>query len=163
MICVIALGCVDGALYYAARMLHGGARRCSSTLARISAELAASPLRLAGEEPRYVTRRLIRFASEDVGNADPGALPLATSAFLAVERRNHVKKILRREQPPLLRTIPACEAAVGLLRQVTEQVTVPGLVGRQGAAVLKLRCGGRQGYGGSFPIASTSASQLTSA
>ena len=35
-------GSADGALYYAARMLHGG------------------------EDPRYVTRRLIRFASEDV-------------------------------------------------------------------------------------------------
>ena len=73
-------GCVDGALYYAARMLHGGARRCSSTLARISADLAASPLRPAGEEPRYVTRRLIRFASEDVGLADPQALCQAVAA-----------------------------------------------------------------------------------
>ena len=33
-----------------------------------------------GEEPRYVTRRLIRFASEDVGMADPAALPQAVAA-----------------------------------------------------------------------------------
>jgi len=40
----------------------------------------------AGEDPLFVARRLVIFASEDVGNADPQALGLATSAFLAVER-----------------------------------------------------------------------------
>ena len=34
----------------------------------------------AGEDPLYIARRLIRFASEDVGNADPQALPLAVAA-----------------------------------------------------------------------------------
>ncbi len=43
----------DGALYWLARMLA------------------------AGEEPLYLARRLIRFASEDIGNADPQALNLA--------------------------------------------------------------------------------------
>jgi len=43
----------DGALYWLARMLS------------------------AGEEPLYLARRLIRFASEDIGNADPQALALA--------------------------------------------------------------------------------------
>ena len=38
----------------------------------------------AGEDPRYVARRLIRFASEDIGNADPQALSLALSAHQAV-------------------------------------------------------------------------------
>jgi putative ATPase len=37
----------------------------------------------AGEEPLYIARRLVRFASEDVGNADPAALTLAVSAFQA--------------------------------------------------------------------------------
>jgi putative ATPase len=45
----------DGALYWLARMLA------------------------AGEDPLYIARRLIRFASEDVGNADPQALALAIS------------------------------------------------------------------------------------
>jgi putative ATPase len=40
----------------------------------------------AGEDPLFVARRLVILASEDVGNADPAALPLATAAFLAVER-----------------------------------------------------------------------------
>ncbi|MCI0566929.1 MAG: replication-associated recombination protein A, partial [Acidobacteria bacterium] len=39
---------------------------------------------LAGEDPRYVARRLIRFASEDVGNADPQALALAVAAHQAI-------------------------------------------------------------------------------
>ena len=34
----------------------------------------------AGEDPLYVARRLVRFASEDVGNADPQALRIALAA-----------------------------------------------------------------------------------
>ena len=52
----------DAALYYLARMLEGG------------------------EDPIFIARRLVIFASEDVGNADPQGLVLATSCFLAVER-----------------------------------------------------------------------------
>jgi putative ATPase len=52
----------DAALYWLARMLA------------------------AGEDPLFVARRLVVFAAEDVGNAEPQALGLATSAFLAVER-----------------------------------------------------------------------------
>jgi putative ATPase len=38
----------------------------------------------AGEDPLYVARRLIRFASEDIGNADPQALTVAVAAKDAV-------------------------------------------------------------------------------
>jgi putative ATPase len=38
----------------------------------------------AGEDPLYVARRLVRFASEDVGNADPQALAVAVAAKDAV-------------------------------------------------------------------------------
>ena len=38
----------------------------------------------AGEDPLYVARRLVRFASEDIGNADPRALTLAVAAKDAV-------------------------------------------------------------------------------
>jgi putative ATPase len=38
----------------------------------------------AGEDPLYVARRLVRFASEDVGNADPQALSIAVAAKDAV-------------------------------------------------------------------------------
>src|SRR5207247_6153876 len=37
----------------------------------------------AGEDPLYIARRIVRFASEDVGLADPMALPLAVSAMQA--------------------------------------------------------------------------------
>ncbi|PIU85432.1 MAG: AAA family ATPase [Deltaproteobacteria bacterium CG06_land_8_20_14_3_00_44_19] len=39
----------------------------------------------AGEDPLYIARRLIRFASEDVGNADPHALQVAVSAMQAYQ------------------------------------------------------------------------------
>ena len=52
----------DAALYWLARMLDGG------------------------EDPRYVARRLVRFASEDVGLADPAALQTALAAWEAYER-----------------------------------------------------------------------------
>ena len=37
-----------------------------------------------GEKPEFIARRLIILASEDIGNADPQALPLATAGFNAV-------------------------------------------------------------------------------
>ena len=53
---------VDAALYWFARMLAGG------------------------EDPRYIARRLVRFASEDIGLADPQALPQILAAWDAYER-----------------------------------------------------------------------------
>ena len=40
----------------------------------------------AGEDPRFIARRLVILAAEDVGNADPQALLVATAAAEAVER-----------------------------------------------------------------------------
>ena len=51
----------DGALYWLARMLEGG------------------------EDPKFIARRMVIFASEDVGNADPQALLIATAVFKAAE------------------------------------------------------------------------------
>jgi len=39
----------------------------------------------AGEDPVFIARRLVIFASEDIGNADPRALPLAMAAAQAVQ------------------------------------------------------------------------------
>ncbi len=39
----------------------------------------------AGEDPRFIARRLVILASEDIGNADPRGLTLATSAMQAVD------------------------------------------------------------------------------
>ena len=51
----------DAAVYYLAKMLH------------------------AGEDIRFIARRIVIFASEDIGNADPRALEVAVSAMKAVE------------------------------------------------------------------------------
>ena len=53
---------MDASLYYLAVMLEGG------------------------EDPRFIARRMVIFASEDVGNADPQALLIATAAAQAVDR-----------------------------------------------------------------------------
>ena len=52
----------DAALYYLARMVE------------------------AGEDPKFIARRMVIFASEDIGLAGNGALSLATACFQAVER-----------------------------------------------------------------------------
>jgi putative ATPase len=52
----------DAALYYLAVMLEGG------------------------EDPRFIVRRMVILASEDIGNADPQALVIATAAGQAVDR-----------------------------------------------------------------------------
>jgi len=51
----------DASLYYLAAMMEGG------------------------EDPRFIARRMIVLASEDIGNADPQALPIAVAAAHAVE------------------------------------------------------------------------------
>lgn len=39
----------------------------------------------SGEDPKFIARRMIIFASEDIGNADPNALNIANNVFRAVE------------------------------------------------------------------------------
>jgi len=51
----------DAALYWLAKMLEGG------------------------EDPRFIARRMVIFAAEDIGNADPQALLIAVAAFQAQE------------------------------------------------------------------------------
>ena len=53
---------VDAAIYYLARLIA------------------------AGEEPQFLARRMVIFASEDIGNANPNALNIATNTMLAVSK-----------------------------------------------------------------------------
>ena len=46
----------------------------------------------AGEDPLYVARRLVRFASEDIGNADPQALSIAVAAQGRRALRRHARR-----------------------------------------------------------------------
>jgi len=43
----------------------------------------------AGEDPLYIARRMVRFASEDIGNADPRALTISMSAMQAFQFLGH--------------------------------------------------------------------------
>src|SRR5215217_5994478 len=51
----------NAAVYWLARMIEGG------------------------EDPKFIARRMVIFSSEDIGNANPNALLLATSTFQAVQ------------------------------------------------------------------------------
>ncbi len=78
----------DAALYWFHRMLAGG------------------------EDPRYIARRLVRFASEDIGLADPQALPLTLAAWDAYERLGSPEGDLALAQAVLyLGTAPKSNAA----------------------------------------------------
>lgn len=81
---------VDATLYYLARMID------------------------AGEDPKFIARRMVIFASEDIGLAGNGALGLALNAFQAVER------IGMPESSYILFHVATALAKSGKSRQTTE-------------------------------------------
>jgi putative ATPase len=91
----------DAAVYYLARML------------------------LAGEDIKFIARRIVICASEDVGNADPMALVVATNAFLAIERVGMPEaKIILSHAATYVATAPksnACVVAIGEAEQVVKE------------------------------------------
>lgn len=91
----------DAALYWFCRMLDGGA------------------------DPRYLGRRILRMASEDVGNADPRALQLTESALATYERLGSPEGELALAQAVLyLASVPKSDAvykAFGQARAFVEQ------------------------------------------
>lgn len=90
----------DAALYWLARMLDGGC------------------------DPLYVARRLVRAASEDVGNADPGALALALHAWDAMERLGSPEGELMLAQAVLyLACAPKSNAIYRALQDVRSDVS----------------------------------------
>jgi putative ATPase len=110
----------DASLYYLAVMLEGG------------------------EDPRFIARRMVILASEDIGNADPQALTLATAAAAAVEHAGLPECQFALAQAAIYLSLApksdAAKRAIGAARQ---------LVRGQGAAPppIQLRSGGRgQGY-----------------
>lgn len=50
-----------------------------------AAVLYLTKMIVAGEDPKFIARRMVIFASEDIGNADPNALNIAVSVFKACE------------------------------------------------------------------------------
>jgi len=84
----------------------------------------------SGEDPRFVARRLVIFASEDVGNADPMALLIANGAWDAVERVGLPECVLNLSHAVCyLATAPksnACTVAIGAAQKdVKEGRTLP--------------------------------------
>ncbi len=93
----------DAALYWLARMLAGG------------------------EDPNYIARRITRFAVEDVGLADPGALPQCIAAWQAFERLGSPEGELAIAQAVLyLATAPKSNAAYVALGEARHAATETG-------------------------------------
>lgn len=97
----------DAAIYYLARMLE------------------------AGEDPRFLARRLVILASEDIGCADPSALPLAMAGFQAVENIGLPECALNLAQVTLyLAAAPksnACTVALGRAREAVRSQSFSGV------------------------------------
>lgn len=89
----------DAAVYWMARMLDGG------------------------EDPLFIARRMVVLASEDVGNADPAALTLATSCFTAV---NYVgmpeARIILAQTATYLASAPKSNASYMAIEKAWEDV-----------------------------------------
>lgn len=89
----------DAAVYYLARMLY------------------------AGEDIKFIARRIMICASEDVGNADPQALTVAVSAAQAVERIGMPEaQIILAQAVSYVATAPKSNAAVNAIGDAMEAV-----------------------------------------
>ncbi len=89
----------DGALYWMVRMLE------------------------AGEDPFFLARRMVRFASEDVGNADPQALVITLTAMQAFQFLGHPEGELALAQAALyLATAPKSNAAYRAYGSIRETI-----------------------------------------
>jgi putative ATPase len=89
----------DASLYYLAAMLEGG------------------------EDPRFIARRMIILASEDIGNADPRALQVAVSAAHALEHVGLPEAQLNLAQAAIyLARAPKSNAVITALREAQQDV-----------------------------------------
>ena len=118
----------DAAVYYMVRMLEGG------------------------EDPRFVLRRMVIFAAEDVGNADPQAMQVAVAALQAVELVGLPEGVLPMSQAAIyLALAPKSNTALTAYTTARRLVTEKGPL----AVPLKLRNAPTAlmkglGYGGGY-------------
>lgn len=118
----------DAALYYLARMLD------------------------AGEDPLFIARRLIVLASEDIGNAEPYALTLATDCFTAT---NYIgmpeARIILAQTATYLASCPRSNASYSGLRKAEQDVKKhPGLEIPMHIRNAPTRLMKEMGYGGGY-------------
>jgi len=89
----------DAAVYWLARMLE------------------------SGEDPKFIARRLIILASEDIGNADPFGIVMANNAFSAVEKIGMPEaRIILAQAATYLSSAPKSNAAYLAIGQAIEEV-----------------------------------------
>jgi len=89
----------DAAVYWLARMLKGG------------------------EDPKFIARRMIILASEDIGNADPYALTLATTTFTAIDYIGMPEaQIILSQTAAYLACAPKSNAAVTAIAMANQDV-----------------------------------------
>ncbi len=118
----------DAALYWLARMLA------------------------SGEDPLYLARRMVRFASEDVGNADPQALPIALAARQAYENLGSPEGELALAQAAIyLATAPKSNSIYAaynaVMREIEESGSLPvPMVIRNAPTTLMKKLGYGAGY-----------------
>ena len=89
----------DAAIYWLAKMLY------------------------AGEDPRFIARRIVILASEDIGNADPQALILASAGLQAVEFVGMPEaRIILAQLVAYMASAPKSNASFVALNEATEDV-----------------------------------------
>ena len=94
----------DAAIYYLARMLY------------------------AGEDIKFIARRIMICAAEDVSNADPMALVVATSAAQAVERIGMPEaQIILAQAVSYVASAPKSNSAVNAIQEAMEAVQAEGM------------------------------------
>ena len=104
---------------------------------------------VAGEDPAYVARRMVRFASEDVGLADPQALVQAMTAWQAFERLGSpegelclVQALVYLATAPKSNAIYTAQKAAMILAEQTGSYTPPKVILNAPTTLMK-----EEGYG----------------
>ncbi len=83
----------------------------------------------AGEDPKFIARRLIILASEDIGNAEPYALTLATSCFNAVHTVGMPEsRIILSQVATYLAGCPKSNASYLAIEEATQDVKKYGAI-----------------------------------
>ncbi len=78
----------------------------------------------AGEDPKFIARRIMICASEDVGNADPQALQLAVAASLAVERIGFPEaRIILSQAAAYVASAPKSNASINAIDKAMNMVS----------------------------------------
>ena len=99
----------------------------------------------AGEDPRFIARRMVIFASEDIGMADPQALVVATAAAHALEFVGLPEAQLNLAQAAIhLATAPKSNSSAVAIWQARQDVA-GGALGEVPAPPAQLRISRRQG------------------